>query len=169
MQLVEDAAQVAFIHAEGDAIRILKSEIDPVGVAQRPPAVDALAVDVHSVAALQVFQQELRVLIGDARVVARDPGIAKDEVVLGVPADGERHGFQHNPRTIAGRISHDERRAPGQAGTRFRRRHQLLRCALLVGNSTPAAASMTSLARSAWQWGQYPPISVRATSIWNPK
>src|SRR5205823_15128489 len=114
-----------------------------------------------------VLQDVLTVLRHNPGVVARRAAVADDQVILGMPADAKRQRLELEACAVSAGVHHEERCRMRQPGGRLRS-HQPR--AFEPGRAAPRLrACATSSTRSIWQCEQYPPTSVRARRIWNPK
>jgi hypothetical protein len=123
LQLIEQAVEIVLLVAERDLVGVLKTELDTVGVAQRP-ARDALAVYPCPVPALQILDDVIIAVADNARVRPRYAVVTQHQAVVGVPPDRERKPVQRHPRAITGRIDHDQKRGSLIAGFGFPALHR---------------------------------------------
>ena len=148
-------------HHKDDAIGVLYAKFNAIGVSQLV-ALHLRAINKHAVAAVQILQQVEVLILGDANVLARYPAVAQDELIVGLTPDGEWHWLDDGASAVSGWINYNERSA--RHGARWRT-HAFFLFVGACGSICEAAASATSLARRTWQCEQYPPISVRASTI----
>lgn len=86
---VKSLMESPVLQGEDELVGIRESELDAVGVFQFL-SLDALAVQVHPMAAVEVFEEVLALLQNDLRMLTRDAAVAQDQVVVPQPAHPER-------------------------------------------------------------------------------
>jgi hypothetical protein len=106
---LEELFDLIAIAGEVKLIAIGNTELDAVGGVERAGFDDALTVDPEAVAAVEIFQDTLAVVVIDLGVVARDAAVAKDEVVIGRAADAEGEGMERDAGAAAVGVDDDER------------------------------------------------------------
>ena len=110
-------ADFVVFEREDQPVGILKAEVDAIGIGELVPG-DTLPVDEDSVTAVQILDEVVAIL--GARC-ARGTGsaiIAQNQVVVALPADGERQRIEQYAAAISGRIDH---RQAAPAGVRMAR------------------------------------------------
>jgi hypothetical protein len=98
---------------EDELVRVLKTEIDPVGIDQFA-AGDFLAIDENAMAAIEVFHQVIVAVLDDASVAARGAIIAQHQRVVGLAANRIRQRLNGDAAAVAGGADHHQCRGAGR-------------------------------------------------------
>ena len=109
--LTQEPVQLVFFEGEHQPVGIREPKVDAITLMQLA-ALAALAVDVHSVTAIHIFDKILAVLGRDARVVSRDAIVAEHQMIVALASDQERRSIDHHAASIPRRIGYRQRRRP---------------------------------------------------------